>query len=83
LDARVPRLIVATRRYRRCEGVALYAADAGWRLVAVTGESIGYKPNATDRPVDSTVPLADGLLEQLTGTGGVLASLFPQAAHVA
>jgi hypothetical protein len=83
LDARVPRLIVATRRYRRCEGVALYAADAGWRLVAVTGESIGYKPNATDRPVDSTVPLADGLLEQLTGTGGVLASLFPQAAQVA
>jgi hypothetical protein len=83
LDARVPRLIVATRRYRRSEGVALYSADADWRLVAVTGEPIGYKPHARGTLVDSTVPLVDGLLEQMSGTGGVMASLFPQTAQVA
>lgn len=76
VDPRVPRLIVGVRRYRRCNGVALYAADADWRLVLATGTTIAYRPSSTSMPVESLAQVTDDRLERLTGAGGVLASLF-------
>ena len=78
LDPRVPRLVAAAHRYRRCEGVAVYGpVDADWRLAFRTGAAIAYREKGTHAVVRSTVLVSDGLLEQLAGTGGVLASLFP------
>ena len=77
LDPRVPRLAVAACRYRRCEGVAVWAVDADWRLALRAGAAIAYREKGTHTIVHSTVLISDGLLEQLAGTGGVLASLFP------
>ena len=73
-DARVPRLVAAVRRYRRCSGVAVYCADA-WRMVFVDGEYIGYRPGREGLR-DSMDVLVGGQLEQLAASGGVLADLF-------
>ena len=83
LDPRVPRLVVAARRYRRCDGVAVYAEDAGWRLVVAVGDTIAYLPNLIGTDLNSTLPVTEGVLERLTGAGGVLASLFASADQVA
>jgi hypothetical protein len=76
-DPRVPSLVTAARHYRRCDGVAVYALDAGWRLVFSAGETIAYKPSLVAAPVESTAPLTDDALLGLVATGGVLADLFP------
>jgi hypothetical protein len=76
LDSRVPRLIVATRHYRNRDGIAIFAADNGWRLVCVTGETIAFLPGLDGDTVDSALPLADGDLDTLAAQGGVLADLF-------
>lgn len=76
LDPRVPRLVVAVRHYRDRDGVALFATDKGWRLVFVTGETIAFLPGLDAEPADSVLPVAQGDLEALAATGGVLADLF-------
>ena len=76
-DPRVPRLVTAARHYRRCDGVAVFAPDAGWRLAFITGETVAYKPDLVAASVESAAPLADGALESLAAAGGVLADLFP------
>lgn len=76
-DPRVPPLVTAARHYRRCDGVALFALDAGWRLAFTTGETVAYKPDRTAPQVESAVTLTDGTLEGLTAAAGVLADLFP------
>jgi hypothetical protein len=77
LDARVPRLVLAARRYRRCGGVSIFGSDAGWRLAFIPGEMIAYITGIGAAMADSATPLTDGLLEHLAAAGGVLADLFP------
>ena len=83
LDPRMPRLIIAARHYRRCDGIAIYAADTGWRLVLVTGRAIAYKPTLATATVESPEPLARDTLDTIAAAGGVLADLLPasQTAH--
>jgi hypothetical protein len=82
-DPRIPRLVVLVRHYRRCDGVALFAADASWRLSFATGQTIACLPSLDASMIESTIPLADGVLESLAGSAGVLADLFPAAEQVA
>jgi hypothetical protein len=82
-DPRIPRLVVLVRHYRRCDGVALFAADTSWRLSFATGQTIACLPNRDASMIESTIPLADGALESLAGSAGVLADLFPTAEQVA
>ncbi|MDX3354820.1 hypothetical protein PV703_16210 [Streptomyces sp. ME01-24h] len=77
VDARVPRLVLAARRYRRCDGVALLDPDGGWRLAFVTDETIAYLPGVGGALAESTQSLTRGALEALCAAGGVLADLFP------
>lgn len=76
LDARVPRLVVAARHYRRCDGVALFAADASWRLAFVNDETIAYLPDLGAVSVESAAPLTGDVLDALAAEGGVLADLI-------
>jgi hypothetical protein len=76
LDARVPRLVLAARRYRR-SGVSIFGSDTGWRLAFVTGEKIVYKTSLSAALAESVMPLTGRLLEPLAAAGGVLADLFP------
>jgi hypothetical protein len=76
VDPRVPRLISATRRYRRSEHLSLFVAE-GWKIVLRGGESVGYLPGQGSDVIDSDRALTDEVLGQLTASGGVLADLFP------
>ena len=76
LDPRIPRLVTAARHYRRCDGVAVFAPDAGWRLAFITGETVAYLPNRRSSTIESVAALTDGTLEGLAAEGGVLADLF-------
>jgi hypothetical protein len=80
---RIPRLVVLIRRYRRCDRVALFAADASWRLSFATDETIAYRPDRNLSMIESTSPLAAGVLESLAGSAGILADLLPNAEQVA
>jgi hypothetical protein len=83
LDPSVPRLVDAARRYRRCDGVALFSADGGWRMAFASGETIAFLRDKDGSFVESAVVLSDGVLEQLAASSGVLADLFPPNARVA
>jgi hypothetical protein len=74
-------LIVAVRRYRNTDPVALYSLDHGWRLVVATGEPATYLRGLGADPVDSA-PVARGTIEGFAASQGVLADLFqkPEAA---
>jgi hypothetical protein len=81
-DPRVPRLVADVRHYRRCNGVAVFSTDRGWRLVFSTGETIAYR-QPSGAFIESTYVIRDGMLEGIAGTGGVLSDLFagePRAA---
>ena len=75
-DSRVPRLVVAARRYRNRDGVALYASDAAWRLTFIPGEAVAYLPQLGEAVLESTT-LGPGVLEALSLDNGTLAHLFP------
>jgi hypothetical protein len=77
LDARVPRLVLAARHYRRSGGVSIFGSDTGWRLAFVTDEKIAYKTSLSATLAESVMPLTDRLLQPLAAAGGVLADLFP------
>jgi hypothetical protein len=76
LDARLPRLVLAARRYRNSSGVAVFGSDTGWRLAFVPGETIAYKTSMDATIAESAMPFTNGLLEPLAAAGGVLADLF-------
>ena len=76
LDPRLPRLLAATRQYRRCHGVAVYATDGSWRLSLTEGETIAVLPGIGQAVVESSEPTSDHLLDQLNAAVGVLADLF-------
>jgi hypothetical protein len=77
LDARLPRLVLAARRYRHSGGVAVFGSDAGWRLAFIPGETIAYITGVGAAIAESAIPYTDELLEPLAATGGVLADFFP------
>jgi hypothetical protein len=54
-----------------------------WRLSFATGQTIACLPSLDASMIESTIPLANGVLESLAGSAGVLADLFPAAEQVA
>jgi hypothetical protein len=76
LDARLPRLITSTRRYRRCRGVAVYATDGSWRLSLTDGKTMAILPALGQEVLESREPISDQLLDQVSRASGVLADLF-------
>lgn len=80
-DPRIPQLVAATRRYRRCDGVAVHAGDLGWRLAFISGAEVAYRPGAGPRAgaLLLSEPVNPGTVEQLAATGGVVADLFTAA----
>jgi hypothetical protein len=75
-DPRIPQLVTAARRYRRCDGVAISADDAGWRLAIKTGTSIAYRPDVDSSMVESSADISAGEIERMASAGGILADLF-------
>lgn len=75
VDPRVPRLVAGVRHYRKCDGVAVYSAEHGWRLVLSTGDTIAYR-SATGELIDSAYPRLDGVLVGIAGDGGVLRNML-------
>lgn len=75
-DPRLAQLIIAVRRYRRCDGVAVFSEDVGWRLVVETGQSLAFKRGSDEPMIESTVEVAAGLIEGLASNNGVLVDFF-------
>lgn len=75
-DPRTCQLVVAARRYRRCDGVAVFSTDGGWRLSISTGSTIAYRRADQDHSVVESDVVSEGALEHLASTGGILADLF-------
>ncbi len=76
-DSRLPRLIVATRRYRRCDGLAIFSDDVGWRVVIDPGKPAAYMSGSRDQAmIDSGVVIGDGTIEGLAAKGEILADFF-------
>lgn len=82
-DPRVPRLAVAARRYRRCDGVSLFSTDADWRLAARTGERLTFLPSRDEASRESMEVLDGGALERLAASSGILADWFSSSEQVA
>jgi hypothetical protein len=76
LDPRLPRLLAATRQYRRCRGIAVYATDGNWRVSLTEGDTIAVLPGLGQEVVESKEPVNDLVLDQLSTAVGVLADLF-------
>lgn len=77
LDNRVPVLLASACQYRRCDGVALWDMDDGWRLVFENGKRIRYMPVLGKGVFYSTAELSGSMLDKLASAGGVIADLFP------
>lgn len=82
LDPRLPLLLSAVCSYRRTTGVALFSADARWRLVFVDGEPAAFVPRDGVDMFDSD-PISITKLDELAASRAVLADLFPLAARAA
>jgi hypothetical protein len=76
LDPRIPQLIVVARRYRHCDGVAIFSVDAGWRMVVKTGSPAAYVRGSRDQSTVESEQVAEGSIEQMAAMGGILADLF-------
>jgi hypothetical protein len=81
-DPRIPTLIVAVRRYRATDAVALFSADHSWRVAAGTREPLVYMPNLQAPSVES-VPVERNMIEDLAAAHGILADLFAIDTRVA
>jgi hypothetical protein len=75
-DPRLPQLIVAARRYRRCDGVAIFSEDSGWRITATTGESAAFIRGEADRRMIESEVLPAGVIEHLASRGEAIGDLF-------
>ena len=75
-DPRVPQLIAAARRYRRCDGIATFSDDEGWRLVVETGRPAVYMAGGQGQVMIDSVVMEPGTLERLAAASGILADLF-------
>lgn len=76
LDTRVPQLMVAARRYRRCTGVAVFSVDHDWRVVCVESEPVAVLGRLGGTQLESTRALLPNELELMAGSGRVLGDLF-------
>jgi hypothetical protein len=84
IDPRVPRLAVAARHYRKCDGIAIYSTDRNWRVVLPGGGPIDYLPAPKGQELLSTPEvITNQQLEALTARAGVLADLFAAAVATA
>jgi hypothetical protein len=82
-DPRVPAAIVAARRYRSADAVAAFGRDRDWRVVVSTGEPVLFKAGRDAPLVESDMPLAASVLEELVASTGVLGDLFSVDVRVA
>ncbi|MFG2076088.1 hypothetical protein [Nonomuraea maritima] len=76
LDPRLPRLLAATRQYRRCRGIAVHATDGSWRLSMIDGKRIAVLPGLGQQFIESSDLVSDHVLDQINTAVGVLADLF-------
>lgn len=79
-DPRLPQLIVATRRYRRCDGLATFSDDEGWRLVVTTGQPVAYLAAGHGQELVESAVVEQGALEAMAAASGILSDLFARAA---
>jgi hypothetical protein len=79
-DPRVPQVIVATRRYRRCDGIATFSDDEGWRLVVETGQPARYLAAGHGQEMIESDIVEQGVIEGLAAASGILSDLFERAA---
>jgi hypothetical protein len=75
-DPRLPQLIVAARQYRHCDGVAIFSEDDGWRVAINTGVAAAYLPGDNNCPMVESEEVAEGSIELMASTAGILADLF-------
>jgi hypothetical protein len=76
LDPRVPQLIVAAQRYRRCRGVAVFSMDRDWRVVYEDHQPIAVLGRLGGGVLESARALTPQELELMAGSGRVLGDLF-------
>jgi hypothetical protein len=81
-DARVPHLIVAARRYRRADSIAIFSQDHQWRLVVAGGMPVVYLPTLGGDMLESA-PTATNAIQQLADAQGVLADFFAETEKTA
>jgi hypothetical protein len=81
-DARVPHLILAARRYRRADSIAIFSQDHEWRLVVAGGMPILYLPSRVSDTCESA-PVATDTIEHLADAQGVLADFFTETEKTA
>ena len=79
IDPRVPRLGVAARHYRKCDGIAIYSTDRDWRVVLPGGGAVDYLPAKGQELLSTPEDVTNQDLEGLSAKAGVLADLFPAA----
>lgn len=81
-DPRLPSLVVAVSRYRKTDAVAVYAADAEWRLVVSGGEPVMYLADL-DAATRESAPTSPHDVASLAASNGVFADLLPADTQVA
>jgi hypothetical protein len=81
-DTRVPHLILAARRYRRADSIAIFSEDHKWRLVVAGGMPILYLPSRVGDTLESA-PVATDAIEHLADAQGVLADFFAETEKTA
>lgn len=77
IDPRVPRLAVAARHYRKCDGIAIYSTDRDWRVILPGGGPIDYLPAKGQELLSTPEVVTNQQLEALSARAGVLVDLFP------
>jgi hypothetical protein len=75
-DPGIPQLIIAARQYRRCDGVAIFSADAGWRVAVNTGAPAAYLQSEKHSSMVMSEEVVKDAIERMASTGGILADLF-------
>ena len=81
-DVRVPHLIVAARRYRGAESIAIFSNDSEWRLVVPGGGPVVYLSTLAGDMLESA-PVATNAIEHLAGAQGVFADFFAETEKTA
>ena len=79
VDPRLPQVVVAARRYRRCDGVTVHSADNGWRFSFITDKPVAFLADVHGVPLLSRIsamPLKKEQLEIMAQAGAVVGDLF-------
>jgi hypothetical protein len=81
-DPRIPALVVATRKYRKTDAIAICDPTHDWRIVVATGQPVAYLADINAPLLESERIDAD-TIDVIAAANGVLADLFPADARVA